>query len=593
MGNKPSTVSYDPDERLHEAIASFELARDNGRNPDPQKWLDDYPDVATRLAAHFRTQQEIERRAGLLLPSIPGYEILAALKEGGMGVVYRARQVALDRPAAVKMIREELLTDAGVRERFRVEAKAVARLDHPNIVRVYESGEADGRPYFALEFVAGGSLAEWRRPGPCPPRAAAQLLAQVADAVEYAHNEGVLHRDLKPANILLQPRAANGGEDGSAPGSRLPLSSFVPKVSDFGLARLLQRDAAAQTQPGARLGTPGYMAPEAAAGRVEAVGRPADVFGLGAILYHLLTGRPPFEGASADDVLEQARRGRVTPPRQLNPDVPPALERICLKALATDPRARYPSAAALAGELRRYLRRPLRRALAAAVGAGLLLLGILLWVLAGALGRPEPPLSGDLIVRLWAEDGRARQGLRVDERGTLPARHGDRVRLEARLNRAAHVYLLWLDGEGKVNPLYPWNDRKLVRDLSAPPPELGPHAVVHSPTGEASARKGWKLDRKSGLETVLLLARPTPLPPDVRLARLIGKPAPVPLRDPLELAVRGFDAGQPVDFIRLDRHRGLEQEAAEIDDPLLRLMGRLQPHFEVVRAVRFAHEGDK
>jgi serine/threonine protein kinase len=165
MGNEPSTVSYDPEDRFHEAIAAFEQARDEGRNPDPAKWLDDYPDLAARLAAYFKTQQEIERRAGLLLPSIPGYEILAALKEGGMGVVYRARQVALDRPAAVKMIREELLTDAGIRERFRVEAKAVARLDHPNIVRVYESGEADGRPYFALEFVAGGSLAEWRRPG--------------------------------------------------------------------------------------------------------------------------------------------------------------------------------------------------------------------------------------------------------------------------------------------------------------------------------------------------------------------------------------------------------------------------------------------
>src|SRR5262249_20941923 len=157
-------------------------------------------------------------------------------------------------------------------------------------------------------------------------------------------------------------------------------------------------------------------------------------------------------------------------------------------------------------------------------------------------GRPDPLLSGHLIVRLWAEDGRARQGRRVDEGGALPARHGDRVRLEARLNRAAHVYLLWLDGEGKGNPLYPWNDSRLIRDLSARPPELRPQAVVHSPTGESGVREGWKLDKKSGLETVLLLARPTPLPPDVPLARLIGTPAPVPLRHPLELAVRGFDA---------------------------------------------------
>jgi hypothetical protein len=400
------------------------------------------------------------------------------------------------------------------------------------------------------------------------------MTAQLADAVEYAHRRGILHRDLKPANVLL---TADG----------------IPKITDFGLAKDLRGGTADLTRPGARVGTPAYLAPEQAEGRPEAVGPAADVFGLGGILYCLLTGGPPFQGNTVAEVVEQARQGQVRPPRQLNHRVPRALERICLKALAADPRQRYPSAAALADNLHSYLRRPWRMALAGGVLAMLLLAGAIALLFGQDSAGPAPALSGELIVRLWSADGQRKRGLRVDEPGALPARSGEQVVVEAQLNRPAYVYLLWLDGQGEVSPLYPWNDVRIDQDLSAHPPERPAQHVVYSPTisNPGDGPKGWALDDHDGLETVLLLARRRPLPTDVKLAEVIGWLPPVPLRHPHELAVCGFDQGQPVDFLNMGENRGMEREAAAIDDPMLALMQRLREHFEVIRAVRFAHQG--
>jgi serine/threonine protein kinase len=511
----------------------------------------------------------------LAYPAIPGYEILGKLGQGGMGVVYQVRQIGLDRTAALKVIGTLRPPNASQRARFQTEMQAAARLDHPNIVRLFDSGEHEGRPYFLMEFVLGSSLKQALQSGPWTPRPAAQLVARLADAVAYAHRHQVIHRDLKPANILL---AADG----------------TPKIADFGLAKLPQTGEMGQTQPGDRVGSPPYMAPEQAAGRLEAIGPATDIFGLGAILYELLTGHPPFEGSTRAEVLDQARQGAVRPLRQLNPWVPPALERICRKALAADPEQRHPSAAALADDLRRYLGRLRRLALAATAVAGVLLAGLVAWLLTRGSGpSPPPPLSGELIVRLWTPDGRGKRGLRVDEPGALPAHPRDWVQVEARLNQPAYAYLLWLDGQGKVSPLYPWNDTKIVHGLDTPPPERPPQAGVYSPTtGPGAGKKGWPLDDRDGLETVLLLARRTPLPSEVKLSQLVGQLPPTRLRDPLEVAVRGFDPGQPVNFINQGEHRGFQEEAEEIDDPLLQLMGRLQEHFEMVRAVRFAHQGN-
>jgi WD40 repeat protein len=268
-------------------------------------------------------------------PAVPGYDLLLELGRGGMGVVYRAQHLALKRIVALKMILAGAGADDEDLTRFRAEAEAVARLQHPNIVQIYEVGQHDGRPYCALEFVDGGSLAEKVGHTPQPARYAAAVVQALARAVHYAHQQGIVHRDLKPANVLLTQQG-------------------TPKVTDFGLAKRLDDDSG-RTASGAILGTPSYMAPEQAAGRTKEIGPLADVYALGAILYELLTGRPPFQGATLFDTLEQVRHREPVPPRQLDPAAPRDLETICLKCLQKEPRKRYASAQELADDLRRFL----------------------------------------------------------------------------------------------------------------------------------------------------------------------------------------------------------------------------------------------
>jgi tetratricopeptide (TPR) repeat protein len=291
-------------------------------------------------------------RPGLRL--VAGYEILAELGRGGMGVVFKARQVHLDRCVALKMIlsanasREDLI-------RFRIEAEAVARLQHPNIVQVYEIGEHEGRPFFSLEYLEGGNLDHHLRGKPLDSLAAGRLVEILARAIHYAHERGVIHRDLKPANILLpfsrDPEESAGGNSAHSSGSRP--NDLMPKITDFGLARRLD-DRSRQTQSGVIVGTPCYMAPEQAEGKRD-VGPLVDVYALGAILYECLTGRPPFSGGSVVATLQQVRLHDPVPPSRLWADVPRDLETICLKCLHKEPERRYPTALALADDLRRFL----------------------------------------------------------------------------------------------------------------------------------------------------------------------------------------------------------------------------------------------
>jgi WD40 repeat protein len=266
------------------------------------------------------------------------YEILGELGRGGMGVVYRARHLQLGRVAALKMLLGAEFSDPQERARFQTEAAAVARLQHPNIVQVYEAGQhatGDGvaRPYFTLEYVAGGSLAQRLGGGPQPPRQAAAWLEPLARAVHYAHEHGVVHRDLKPSNVLLT-------------------ADNQPKLCDFGVAKVLA-GSDLKTRSGMLIGTAEYMAPEQAAGRAD-IGPAADVYALGALLYTLLVGRPPFQGASPLDTLAQVAHQEPVSPRRLQPAVPRDLETICLKCLQKDPRKRYASALALADDLGRF-----------------------------------------------------------------------------------------------------------------------------------------------------------------------------------------------------------------------------------------------
>jgi WD40 repeat protein len=259
------------------------------------------------------------------------YRILEEVGRGGMAVVYRARQDNPERVVALKVLLTGGHGGGERRARFRAEADTIARLRHPNIVQVFEAGEQDTLPFLVLEFCEGGSLARRLGGKPQPPRAAAALVAQLARAVEHAHGAGVIHRDLKPANVLL---TADG----------------QPKVSDFGLAKAERPEL---TATGALLGTPSYMAPEQADGGRQ-VGPAADVYALGAILYELLTGRPPFQGATALETLDLVRRQEPVPPRRLQPKVPLDLETICLKCLEKEPPKRYASASALADDLGRF-----------------------------------------------------------------------------------------------------------------------------------------------------------------------------------------------------------------------------------------------
>jgi serine/threonine protein kinase len=279
-------------------------------------------------------------------PVIAGYEILGVLGRGGMGRVYKARQINLQRVVALKVILAGEDADDEQLARFRDEARAIARLQHPNIVQIYEVGEQDGHPYFSLELVEGGSLADQLRGTSLPASRAVQLVETLARAVHVAHQQGVIHRDLKPANILLAPPSFMTGLAGSMEG-------WVPKITDFGLAK--KRDeSTGLTLSGAVMGTPGYMAPEQAAGRSRDIGPASDTYALGVILYELLTGRTPFQGTTME-ILDQVRHAAPLPPRRLEPEIPANLETICLKCLEKDPLKRYSSASALAADLKRFL----------------------------------------------------------------------------------------------------------------------------------------------------------------------------------------------------------------------------------------------
>jgi WD40 repeat protein len=355
-------LASETDAVMELVYTEFVVREELGQRPDPADWLARFPQWREDLEQLFEVHRAVgprraassadtwrEPTSGADSRSETGrdrhrfgnYELLEEIARGGMGVVHRARQVGLGRIVALKLI---LAGDyCGPQElvRFRTEAEAAARLQHPNIVQVFEVGEQDGLPYLSLELVDGGSL-EAKLAAPWAAPEAARLVEVVARALQHAHEQGVVHRDLKPANILLSV-------DGT------------PKVTDFGLARRLPGDGgtggqgAGATQTGAVLGTPGYMAPEQASGKSKEVGPAADVYGLGAVLYALLTGRPPFEGATLLDTLEQVKSEDPLPPSRLQPRVPLDLETICLKCLHKEPAKRYPTAAALADDLRRFL----------------------------------------------------------------------------------------------------------------------------------------------------------------------------------------------------------------------------------------------
>ena len=327
---------------------------DTGRTPEEVcgAWPELLPEVRRRWRQMCAVEAEIDAlfpvpghgpnggtspfvQAGTDLPRIPGYDVEALLGRGGMGVVYKARHRSLNRPVALKMLIAGAYAGPPERARFEREAKAVASLRHANIVAVYDAGAHEGCPYFTMELLEGGSLAQALASTPQPATEAAALLVTLAEAVEVAHRAGIVHRDLKPANVLL---TAEG----------------TPKVADFGLARHFEGEAAL-TLSGTRMGTPSYMAPEQVVGNAGMIGPATDIYAFGALLYEMLTGRPPFRGETAAETERQVIHEEPVSPSRLNTKVPRDLETICLKCLSKDARSRYASAAALADDLRRFV----------------------------------------------------------------------------------------------------------------------------------------------------------------------------------------------------------------------------------------------
>jgi eukaryotic-like serine/threonine-protein kinase len=294
----------------------------------------------------------------LFRPSVPGYEILEELGRGNMGVVYKARQIGLDRVVALKMIRAGAEAGSEELKRFANEARVVASLQHPNIVQLYEINLEQTSPYFSMELVEGGTLADRLGGRPQPARPSADLVLTLARAIQVAHEHGVVHRDIKPANIMLaSPYGGNARVEQLAqemglqpPGSGLG----VPKITDFGLAKELNSDSR-QTESGMIMGTPSYMAPEQAEGRSRDVGPGADIYALGVLLYEMLTGRPPFTAESPLETVLLLFQTEAVPPSRLQPKTPRDLETICLKCLQKSPQRRYDSASALADDLERFL----------------------------------------------------------------------------------------------------------------------------------------------------------------------------------------------------------------------------------------------
>jgi serine/threonine-protein kinase len=351
------------DQLLAGVLAELTEQRRLGKRPDLESAVKAHPELAAelrelwgvvQLAGEFGLPAGDDAKAremATLLPSparqstpscptlprrIGNYELLEELGRGGMGIVYKARQLNPERIVALKMIlRGELASETDV-ARFRSEAQSAARFDgHPDIISVHEVNEHEGQPYFSMEYVEGTALNKLVASGPLPPREAARYVAAVARAVHYAHEKGILHRDLKPSNILIDEHGR-------------------PHVMDFGLAKRVKAGDSL-TQTGAIVGTPSYMAPEQAAGSRGVLSPASDVYSLGAVLYDLLTGRPPFQAATPVDTIMLVLEQDVVPPRALNPKVDRQLEMICLKCLQKPPELRYQTAAHLAGDLEAYL----------------------------------------------------------------------------------------------------------------------------------------------------------------------------------------------------------------------------------------------
>jgi predicted Ser/Thr protein kinase len=524
--------------------------------------------------------------------SIGRYRIVGELDPGGQALVYRAIHPTLPLDLAIKIARNSSPID---RSLLKQDAGLLSMLEHPNLVRVYDLDTHEGRPFVVMEYVRGRNLQQVAEEALPSPRQAAAWVAAIARALEYVHGREVVHQDIKPENVMVD-------------------ESGRPRLIDFGVARW--RHAWSGRRAGPFGGTLAYMAPEQARGETQRIGPSSDIFALGGVLYFQLTGKSPFGGGTGSEQWRRARECDFDRSALRAKQIPRALERIVLKAMAADPVDRFASADALRNAVERYLSRGARRA-AVSVLAGIGLLGLFFYAVLprgtpGNIATPVPipspipivaePMKGRIDLLVVASKDGTRRRLRLNDPGAVPLRAGDEVRIEAGLDRPAYLYLFWLGSEGKLAPLYPWKDH----DWSTRPAEEKKVTTVEVP--EVADDVLTMPRSPSGMETLVLLAREdSPLPPEheAMLAEgLAGSPVLMP---PGMRAAIWLEDGQEVVFGPTHGPRGGERgeepltrgipspQTRKSDDPVLRIRAivenKLQPLGSYSQAVLFPNEG--
>jgi hypothetical protein len=588
-------------DQLEELLLRWQELRQEGREVSPRELCADCPELAEALQrrvdaiAYWETflgvdtepQQPRERPPSAPLPDFGKHRVVRRLGRGGQASTLLAFDPDLQRHVVLKVFHQAHTPQE--QEGVLREGRALARVRSPYVAQCLAAERQDGVPYLVVEYVAGPSLAERHRERPLTPDQAVELVRQLAEGLSAVHACGLLHRDLKPANVLVD----GGGR---------------PRLIDFGLALPLASEELAKVS-----GTLAYMPPEQARGEVERIDPRTDIYGLGAVLYQLLTGRPPHRGKTRDELWRAACRGDVAPPRQVNPRVPAALERICLKALAADPIDRQASAAALADDLRRYRAPPRRLALAAGAVAALLVLGVAAWLIVAAMRRPsagvagtstpgtEAPaaaLTGWIDIRLWEGKKVAgprnshRRGLYLHQLDALPLKVGDEIQVELEINRRMFVYVVWINSAGQALPVYPWRNFRWDQRPAEEQPVQGLKKLP-----EGAVEDGWEMDAGApGMETLLLLTRETKLTDagEKALRAALAGIGPQPLQDGKIEAAVWFKNGEVVTAEAGRAPKGFD--VGRIDDPVLRTQGMLRdklgpPLFDYTRAVSFAFRG--
>lgn len=519
--------------------------------------------------------------------AIPGIQLIRRLGSGAMGDVWEARQEGLERPVALKVLKSKAT------DRFLKEANAIAKMNHPGILQLYTCGVVGKNPYLVLEFVGGGSLAdrlqrEKHKPWQIEP--ALSLITKIAEATEYAHNRGVIHRDLKPANILFR-------------------ESGEPILADFGLAKLL--DDPTQTAPGAVMGSPAWMPPEQANGDIDQLGPQSDVFGLGAILYNLLTGKPPFHSTSSVESIRKSSSAQIEKPTAINPAIPPGLEKIILRSLSRKTEDRFQSAKEFSNALITWSKGKSKRVFVLTT-SGILLcgLGISAWIWSksgkdikvgkskeseGDKARNLAPLICTKFDAFVIKMG-GKTPARIPLPGTIPCGKGDQLFVEASFSQPCFPYLLWLDSEGNLLPLYPWSPdgSKILPDnlLSVANPSGPVTDLVWPGRGISGSRQTIKLDGKTGFETLILLARTEAL--DKPIAEFLGSrkfPAQKSVGNPHEFLILGGDKGEDPRMIDGEISRGIQDNAGEFRDPVDALLLEFKDVFPTRRSIRFVNNG--